>query len=161
MAKVVGYWLMKSEPEVFSIQHLARAPGQTTFWDGVRNYQARNLLRDQVKVGDGVLFYHSNADPPAVAGTATVVEAASPDPTQFDPKDDHHDPDSTRDEPRWFGVKVKLDRVFARPLPLDELRRVPALKDMVLFKRSRLSVQPVTSAEWRAILKLADGARNR
>jgi predicted RNA-binding protein with PUA-like domain len=151
----MGYWLMKSEPEVFSIQHLARAPGKTTFWDGVRNYQARNFLRDQVKVGDGVLFYHSNADPPAIAGTAAVARAASPDPTQFDPGDDHYDADSPREAPRWFGVHVQLGRIFPRPLPLDELRRVPALKDMVLFKRGRLSVQPVTAAEWRAIMKLA------
>lgn len=149
------YWLMKSEPDVFSIQDLARAPGQTTFWDGVRNFQARNFLRDEVQVGDGVLFYHSNADPSAVAGTAVVVRAAAPDPTQFDPRDAHHDPDARRDAPRWYGVEIRLDRIFERPLPLDELRAVPALADMVLFKRSRLSVQPVTAAEWQAILALA------
>jgi predicted RNA-binding protein with PUA-like domain len=148
------YWLMKSEPEVFSIQHLAKAKNQTTFWDGVRNYQARNLLRDEVKVGDGVLFYHSNADPPGVAGTAVVARAAAPDPTQFDPKDDHHDPDSTPDAPRWFGVEVKFERVFPRFLPLDELRAVPALANMVLLKRSRLSVQPVTPEEWKTIVAL-------
>src|SRR5438093_4558237 len=119
------YWLMKSEPEVFSIHHLAKAEDQTTFWDGVRNYQARNLLRDEVKVGDGVLFYHSNADPPGVAGTATVVGAAAPDPSQFDARDDHYDPDSPAAAPRWFGVEVKLDRIFARLLPLDELRGLP------------------------------------
>jgi len=146
------YWLMKSEPATFSIQHLARAPRQTTFWDGVRNYQARNLLRDDIKVGDGVLFYHSSADPPAVAGTATVVEAGHPDPTQFDPKSDHHDPDSSPDEPRWYGVDIKLAALFARPIPLDELRQMPALKNMVLLQRSRLSVQPVTAAEWKAIV---------
>ena len=150
------YWLMKSEPEVFSIQHLARAKNQTAFWDGVRNYQARNLLRDQIQVGDGVLFYHSSADPPGVAGTATVVKAASPDPTQFDPKNDHHDPDSTPDAPRWFGVDVKLEKIFKRLIPLDELKGLPALAKMVLLQRSRLSVQPVTEAEWRAIVKLAD-----
>ncbi len=150
-----SHWLMKSEPESFSIQDLARAPKQTTFWDGVRNYQARNFLRDKVQVGDGVLFYHSNADPPAVVGTATVARAGYPDHTQFDPDSDHCDPDSPTDEPRWYMVDVKLDRVFPRPLPLDELRRVPALAGMVLFRRSRLSVQPVTAAEWRAILHLA------
>jgi predicted RNA-binding protein with PUA-like domain len=147
------YWLVKSEPESFSIQHLARAPRQTTFWDGVRNYQARNLLRE-MQVGDGVLFYHSNADPPAVAGTATVVAAAAPDPTQFDPKSDKHDPGSTKDEPRWYGVEIKLDGVFPRPVPLDELRKVAALEQMVLLQRSRLSVQPVTAAEWKVIVKM-------
>src|SRR5437868_2215925 len=136
------YWLVKSEPSVFSIDHLARAPGQTTFWDGVRNYQARNLLRDQMQVGDGVLFYHSSANPPAVAGTATVARAASPDPTQFDAASDHHDPASTAEAPRWYGVHIKLDRIFARALPLDELRQVPALAKMVLLQRSRLSVPP-------------------
>jgi predicted RNA-binding protein with PUA-like domain len=150
-----SYWLVKSEPDVFSIQHLARARGQTTFWDGVRNYQARNLLRDQMKAGDGVLFYHSSADPPAVAGTATVVGEARPDPTQFDATDaDHHDPGSTRENPRWYGVDIKLDKVFARLVPLPELREVAALENMVLLQRSRLSVQPVTAAEWATILKL-------
>jgi predicted RNA-binding protein with PUA-like domain len=149
------YWLMKSEPEVFSIDHLARAPQQTTFWDGIRNYQARNFLRDDVQVGDGVLFYHSNAAPPAIAGTATVVRAGTPDPTQFDRHDGHFDPAATKEAPRWFGVHLKLDRVFKRPLPLDQLRAIPALGEMPLFKRSRLSVQPVTAAEWKTILALA------
>jgi predicted RNA-binding protein with PUA-like domain len=149
------YWLMKSEPAVFSIQHLAKAKNQTAFWDGVRNYQARNLLRDEIGVGDGVLFYHSSAEPPGVAGTATVVRAAAPDPSQFDPKDDHYDADSPRDAPRWFGVEIKLEKIFARLVPLDELRGVPALQEMVLLKRSRLSVQPVTAEEWKVILGLA------
>src|SRR5262245_48888900 len=102
------YWLMKSEPEVFSIDDLARAPDQTAFWDGVRNYQARNFLRDEVAIGDGVLFYHSNANPAAVVGTAAVARAGTPDPTQFDPASDHCDPDSPRDNPRWYGVDLKL-----------------------------------------------------
>jgi predicted RNA-binding protein with PUA-like domain len=148
------YWLVKSEPSVFSIQDLARAPGKTTFWDGVRNYQARNLLRDEMRVGDGVLFYHSSADPPAVAGTATVAKPPSPDPSQFDPKSDYHDPGATPEEPRWFGVHIKLDEILPRPIPLDELRQNPALAKMVLLQRSRLSVQPVTEGEWRAILKM-------
>jgi predicted RNA-binding protein with PUA-like domain len=150
------YWLLKSEPSVFSIDHLARAPRKTTFWDGVRNYQARNLLRDEIKVGDGVLFYHSSADPPAVAGTATVVGAGIPDPTQFDPASDHFDPDSPRDNPRWFGVEIRWESTFDRLVPLDELRATAGLKDMVLLQRSRLSVQPVTAAEWNAIVRLAD-----
>ena len=148
------YWLMKSEPEAFSIQDLKKAPRGTAFWDGIRNYQARNFLRDQVQVGDGVLFYHSNANPPAVVGTATVVREARPDPTQFDARDGHYDPDSSEADPRWFGVDIKFESLFGRTLSLDELRTIPALADMVLLKRSRLSVQPVTPDEWRVITKL-------
>ena len=148
------YWLMKSEPSVFSIEDLARAPRRTTFWDGVRNFQARNLLRDQVKVGDGVLFYHSSADPPAVVGTAQVVQPPAPDPSQFDPRSDYHDPKATESEPRWFGVAIALDSIFKRPVPLDELRQQAALSGMVLLQRSRLSVQPVSAGEWKTILKL-------
>jgi predicted RNA-binding protein with PUA-like domain len=147
------HWLMKSEPTTFSIQHLARAPKQTTTWDGVRNFQARNLLRE-MQVGDSVLFYHSSADPAGVAGTCTVVRAAFPDETQFDRRSDHYDAASTREEPRWFVVDVKLDRIFPRFVPLDELRQVPALANMVLLRRSRLSVQPVTPEEWKTIVKL-------
>jgi predicted RNA-binding protein with PUA-like domain len=151
------YWLMKSEPSVFSIDDLARAPKQTTSWDGVRNYQARNLLRE-AQPGDGVIFYHSSADPPSAVGTATIARAAYPDATQFDPKDDHYDPDSKKDAPRWFVVDVKLDAKFARPVPLPELRANPALADMVLLRKgSRLSVQPVTPAEWKAICKMGKG----
>jgi len=148
------YWLVKSEPSVFSIDDLARAPGQTTFWDGVRNFQARNLLREMAP-GDGVIFYHSSADPPAAAGTAKVAAAARPDPTQFDRKSDHYDGESTKDAPRWFGVDIKLDRKFARPVTLPELRANAELKDMVLLRKgSRLSVQPVTPKEWRIVCKL-------
>jgi predicted RNA-binding protein with PUA-like domain len=150
------YWLMKSEPSVFSIDDLARAPKQTTSWDGVRNYQARNLLREAA-VGDGVIFYHSSADPPAAAGTATIARAAYPDASQFDAKSDYYDADSKKDEPRWFVVDVKLDKKFARAVPLGELRAMPALEGMVLLRKgSRLSVQPVTSAEWKVICKLGE-----
>ncbi|HEX4405846.1 MAG TPA: EVE domain-containing protein [Polyangia bacterium] len=150
------YWLMKSEPSVFSIDDLARAPKQTTSWDGVRNYQARNLLREAA-VGDGVIFYHSSADPPAAAGTATIARAAYPDASQFDAKSDHYDPGSKKDEPRWFVVDVKLDKKFARAVPLAELRAMPALEGMVLLRKgSRLSVQPVTPAEWKVICKLGE-----
>ena len=149
------YWLMKSEPDVFSIEDLARAPKQTTGWDGVRNYQARNLLRDEINVGDGVLFYHSSADPPAVAGTAEVVRAGYPDPTQFDPKSDHFDPDARADQPRWYGVDIKHAQTFARPVPLPVLRDTPALRDMVLLRKgSRLSVQPVAADEWKTIVAM-------
>jgi predicted RNA-binding protein with PUA-like domain len=152
------YWLMKSEPSVFSIDDLASAKDQTTRWDGVRNYQARNLLRHDIAIGDGVIFYHSSADPPAAAGTAKIVRAGYPDPTQFDPRDGHFDRDSQRDDPRWFSVDIKFESKFARPVTLAELRAAPALKDMVLLRRgSRLSVQPVTPGEWKQIVKM--GAR--
>jgi predicted RNA-binding protein with PUA-like domain len=148
------YWLMKSEPSVFSIDDLAKAARQTTSWDGVRNYQARNLLREAA-VGDGVIFYHSSADPPAAVGTATIARAAYPDGSQFDPKDDHYDPASKKDEPRWFVVDVRFEQKFARPVTLAELRAVPALEGMVLLRKgSRLSVQPVTPAEWKVLCKL-------
>ena len=148
------YWLMKSEPDVYSIDDLQR--DGKTFWEGVRNYQARNLLRE-IQVGDEVLFYHSNAKPPAVAGTAVVLAAATPDPAQFDPRSDYYDPKSSPEDPRWVGVEVGYGSHFARAVPLDELREVPALRDMVLLRRSRLSVQPVTAAEWKVIVRL--GAR--
>ncbi len=149
------YWLFKSEPESFSINDLARAPRKTTFWNGVRNYQARNLLRDEIRSGDGVIFYHSNADPPAAVGLAEVTRAGYPDDTQFDPRSDYYDKSATPDDPRWFMVDIRFKETFTRPLPLDDLRDVPALRDMVLLRRgSRLSVQPVTPAEWKAIVSL-------
>ena len=152
------HWLMKSEPDVFSIDDLAKAKKQTTGWDGVRNYQARNLLRDEIAVGDGVLYYHSSVDPPAVVGLARVVKAGYPDPTQFNPKSDYYDPDSPPDAPRWFSVDIAFNRKLPRPVTLPELRADPALGDMVLLRRgSRLSVQPVTAAEWKRILALGDG----
>jgi len=148
------YWLMKSEPSTFSIDDLKGSRDQTTCWDGVRNYQARNFMRSMA-VGDHVLFYHSNADPPAVAGIAEVVKAAYPDPTQFDKKDRHYDPESKPSEPRWDMVDIKYVRKFARPVTLDELRKETKLKGMVLLKKgSRLSVQPVTQLEWRHIINL-------
>jgi predicted RNA-binding protein with PUA-like domain len=154
------HWLFKSEPNVFSIDDLARAPKQTTFWNGVRNFQARNLLRDEIKTGDGVIFYHSSADPPGAAGLAEVSRGGYPDATQFDPQSEYHDPDAKPDEPRWFMVDIRFTEKFSRFVPLDELRATPALKDMVLLRRgSRLSVQPVAAAEWKAIVAL--GRRKR
>lgn len=151
-----GYWLMKSEPSTFSIDDLIRSPNQITCWDGVRNYQARNFMRSMA-VGDLVLFYHSNADPPAVVGIAEVVTTAYPDPTQFDKRDKHYDPESKPSEPRWDMVDIRHVRKFARVLTLDELRKESKLKGMVLLKMgSRLSVQPVTPLEWRHIGKLAE-----
>lgn len=147
------YWLMKSEPDVFSIDHLAKK--KVGGWDGVRNYAARNHMKE-MKVGDEVFFYHSSTQPPGVAGVAAVVKAAYPDPTQFDPKSDHADPKATPDRPIWFQVDVRFVRKFPRLLSLDELKGVPALSHMVLFKRSRLSVQPVSESEWAAIAALAE-----
>jgi predicted RNA-binding protein with PUA-like domain len=154
------YWLVKSEPEVFSIDDLARAFRQTTCWDGVRNYQARNFMREMA-VGDRVLFYHSNADPPAVVGSAEVVRTAYADDTQFDKRSDHFDPASEADRPRWDMVDLKYREKFPLNLPLDQLRQEPKLKGMVLLRKgSRLSVQPVSEAEWKVITTLANSAKH-
>jgi predicted RNA-binding protein with PUA-like domain len=154
MAQIRKYWLMKSEPSVFSIDDLMKAPAQTTCWDGVRNYRARNFMRS-MSVGDQVLFYHSNADPPALVGIAEVVRTAYPDPTQFDRKHKHYDPASDPACPRWEMVDIKYVRKFARPLALNELRKESKLKGMVLLQKgSRLSVQPVSPSEWKHILSL-------
>jgi predicted RNA-binding protein with PUA-like domain len=150
------YWLMKSEPSAFSIQDLGKVRNQTTSWDGVRNFQARNFMRT-MKKGDLVLFYHSNADPPAVMGLAKVVNEAYPDDTAFDPKDIHYDPKSTPAKPLWDMVDIKLVRVFRSPIPLDRLRQEPGLRRMELLRKgSRLSVQPVRPEEWKIVLELAE-----
>ncbi|MGE0757099.1 MAG: EVE domain-containing protein [Pirellulaceae bacterium] len=150
------YWLVKTEPESYSIEQLAREPDQTTCWDGVRNYQARNMLRDEMKRGDRVLIYHSNAAPPCVVGVAQVVREGYPDHTAWDRQNHHYDPQSRPDIPRWYMVDLQLEQVLQRPIPLDELRGIPALQGMELLRRgSRLSVQPVTAAEFATILKLA------
>ncbi len=154
MPRATKYWLMKSEPNTYSIDDLAKEKTKTTCWEGVRNYQARNKMRDEMKMGDLVLFYHSSADPAGVAGTAKVVKEAYPDFTAFDPKSKYYDPKSKQDEPRWFMVDVKLEKKFKRLVPLDEMRDHKALKDMVLFKNSRLSVQPVTKKEFDTIVGL-------
>jgi predicted RNA-binding protein with PUA-like domain len=149
------YWLMKSEPSVFSIDDLARA--KKTAWEGVRNYVARNHLRE-AQVGDEVLFYHSSADPTGVAGVAKVVKAAYPDPSQFDPKSDYHDPASKKDDPRWSVVDVAFVRKLPRVVTLEEIKAAPALKEMVVVKKgSRHSVQPVTPQEFAAVLAMAEG----
>ncbi len=150
------YWLLKSEPDSFSIQDLAKSPKKTTCWSGVRNYQARNYMRDEMQVGDGVLFYHSSTDPPSVVGTAKVVKAGYPDPTAWDPNDHHYDPAASSENLRWSMVDIQLGEIFKKPLPLEELRKVAALKKMELLRKgSRLSVQPVTKEEFEAVLKLA------
>jgi len=149
------YWLFKSDPATFGLDDLERSPGRTTCWDGVRNYQARNLLRDEVGVGDGVLFYHSQTKPPAVVATAEVVRAGYPDPTQFDPGDPGHDPGSSPDAPRWYAVDIRLGRRLERPVGLPELRDTPGLERMALLRKgSRLSIQPVTAGEWKTVLRL-------
>jgi predicted RNA-binding protein with PUA-like domain len=152
----MAYWLFKSEPECFSYRHLEQEPNATTGWDGVRNFQARNMLRDQVRVGDGVLFYHSNANPPAIAGIAEVVQEAHADPTAFDSNAQHHDPKSDPNNPTWFQVSIKAVRPIDPPLGLPSLREVPALEGMELLRKgSRLSIQPVSAAEWKTVMKLA------
>ena len=158
MTHACRYWLMKSEPGVFSIEDLARSPKQTTCWDGVRNYQARNFMREMA-VGDPVLFYHSSAEPPAVVGIAEVVRTAYPDKTQFDNAGNHYDPASDPSAPRWDMVDIRYRQTFKASLPLDRLRQEPKLKNMVLLQKgSRLSVQPVTKEEFEAVLKLATPA---
>lgn len=145
---------MKSEPEAYSIDDLAT--DGTTHWDGVRNYQARNLMRDEMKVGDKVLYYHSRLRPPGVVGLAEVVEGAYPDHTSWDPDSNYFDPKSTPEEPRWFMVDIAFVRKFDRIVSIDELKEYPELADMVLLNRSRLSVQPVTPEEYEFIVALAE-----
>jgi predicted RNA-binding protein with PUA-like domain len=158
----MAYWLFKSEPEVYSFNHLLAEPDQTTGWDGVRSYQARNFLRDSIQVGDGVLVYHSNADPPCIAGIAEVVRAGHVDPTAFDSRSSHYDPKSDQANPTWYQVSIKAVRVIDPPLDLPRLREVPDLTGMELLRKgSRLSIQPVSEREWKAILALAGGNPKR
>lgn len=151
------YWLMKSEPDVFSIDDLA-AKG-VEHWDGVRNYQARNFMRDDMKVGDGVLFYHSNAEPSGVAGMARVAREAYPDHTALDPASPYHDPKSDPANPRWFMVDVEFVERFPALIPLSRLQKTPGLEDMMVTRKGmRLSVQPVTPREWQIVVALGRGA---
>lgn len=150
-----GYWLFKAEPHIYGIDHLAAAPQKTGRWDGIRNYQARNFLRDQVAVGDDVFIYHSSCKHVGIVGTAQVVKAAYADPTQFDPESAYYDPKSTRENPRWVSVDIKLNEIFAHLIPLAAIKAQPALENMVLIKQSRLSTQPVTPEEWRHIQAMA------
>lgn len=152
------YWLAKSEPDVFSFDDLLRAPGQTTGWDGVRNYTARNFLRSGMRRGDLVFFYHSNAEPSAIVGICEVVREGYPDPTAFDPKDPHFDPASDPTDPTWYQVDVRAVERLPRPVTLPEVKRHKALAHMVLLRMGRLSVTPVRPREWEAILRLAASA---
>jgi predicted RNA-binding protein with PUA-like domain len=146
------YWLMKTEPESYSIDDLAH--DGHTFWNGVRNYQARNFMRDDMKVGDGVLFYHSNADPPAVVGLATVTREGYADHTARDPQSPYFDEKASDDDPRWHMVDVSFAEKFRAPVTLDALRRQPGLERMLVINKSRLSVQPVTPEEWEIVVAM-------
>lgn len=149
MAK--NYWLFKAEPHIYGIDHLAAEPNKTGRWDGIRNYQARNFLRDQVALNDEVFIYHSSCKNVGIVGTAKVVKTAYPDPTQFNPESDYYDPKSTLENPRWVSVDIKLVKVFSKLISLAEIKAQPQLENMVLVKQSRLSTQPVTEAEWKLI----------
>lgn len=150
------FWLMKSEPDEFSIDDLINCKNGTVHWDGIRNYQARNFMRDEMKVGDGVFFYHSRAKPLAVVGTMNVASEPYPDPTQFNPDSKYFDPKSTKDHPRWMLVDVQFTARFDPPVTRERIKETPGLEDMMLIKRgSRLSIQPVTKQEWKIVHELA------
>ncbi|HSX85962.1 MAG TPA: EVE domain-containing protein [Cellvibrio sp.] len=146
------YWLFKAEPDVYGIEHLAAEKKQTGRWDGIRNYQARNFLRDQVALDDEVLLYHSHCKQIGIVGTARVVKTAYADPTQFNPESDYYDPKASPDKPRWFSVDICLQEKFSRIILLAEIKQQPQLAEMVLLKQGRLSIQPVTPKEWKTIL---------
>ncbi|MEX1280621.1 MAG: EVE domain-containing protein [Acidimicrobiia bacterium] len=152
----MAYWLMKSEPDVYGIDDLER--DGTEVWDGVRNYRARNFMRDDMAVGDLAFFYHSNAKPPGVAGIMRIHRTGVTDPTQFDPTSKYHDPKSDPDDPRWICVEVEYVETFPELVPLEALKSTPGLEDMAVVQRGqRLSVQRVTEAEWEIVLGLARG----
>ena len=149
------FWLFKSEPSEFSLDDLKQSTNQTTFWDGVRNYQARNFLHDEIKKGDGVLFYQSSTEPLAIVGYCEVVKEGYPDHTQFDKNNDHFDPKATPKSPTWFMADIKLAKEFTNPVTLDSIKVNPKLRNMKLIQRGqRLSIQPVTKDEWDEILKM-------
>jgi predicted RNA-binding protein with PUA-like domain len=149
------YWLVKSEPAVFSFDDLLRAPDRTTYWDGVRNFAARNFLRDGMKLGDRVFFYHSMADPQHIAGICEVVREGYPDDTALDSKHPHHDPESNPDAPQWYMVDLRAVAQFTRPVTLPEIKARKELADMALLRIGRLSVTPVRESEWKLIVELA------
>jgi predicted RNA-binding protein with PUA-like domain len=151
------YWLVKSEPDVFSIDDLAKSKNKTTHWDGVRNYQARNFMRDQMKKGDGVLFYHSGIDPMSIVGYCEVMKEGYPDHTQFDPENPHFDPKADPKNPPWIMVDIKLAKKFNNQVTLKDIKANPKLKKMrLLQKGNRLSVMPVEKNEWDEILKMGE-----
>ncbi len=150
----MAYWLFKTEPSAFSLDDLKNRPDMTEHWDGVRNYQARNFLRDKVKTGDLVLIYHSNIAEPAVVGIAQVVRAGYPDFTALDPASDHFDPKSSKGNPIWYMVDVRYVETLTQPVTLERIKGNPLLAHMPLVNRSRLSIQPVSREEWRIILSM-------
>ena len=151
----LSYWLMKSEPTTYSIDDLQCAPKQTDYWDGVRNYQARNMMRDQMQPGDLAFFYHSNCKQPAIVGTMKIVRAGYADDTAFDPESPYYDPKSTIDNPRWYRVDVKFQKKFKHPISLHHLKHYPELEDLVLLRKgNRLSIMPVTQQQWDFICQL-------
>lgn len=150
------YWLFKAEPDIYGIDHLAAEPKQIGRWDGIRNYQARNFLRDQVALGDELFIYHSSCKHIGIVGTAKIVRTAYPDPVQFAPQSNYYDPKSAPDNPRWVSVDIQLTRRFKELIPLAQLKSQSPLENMVLLKQGRLSIQPVTPGEWTYILQLAD-----
>jgi predicted RNA-binding protein with PUA-like domain len=151
-----NYWLFKTDPEDFSIDDLKKSPEQTTGWGGVRNYQARNYLRDSIKKGDEVLFYHSGENPPSIRGVCSVTKEGYADTTQFDPEDSHFFPSATSENPVWFQVDIKLKQEFSNPVTLEQLKANKKLKDMMLLKRgNRLSVMPVAEEEFSEIIRIA------
>ena len=152
------FWLIKSEPDVFSYSDLEAAPHQTTCWDSIRNTGARNFLRDAMKIGDQAFYYHSNAEPSAIVGICEVVREGYPDFTALDPKHPYYDPDSVAETPTWFMVDVKAVRALERPVTLPEIKASKALAEMALVKVSRLSVVPVTAGEWEIVQAMARGA---
>ncbi len=150
----MNYWLMKSEPDVFGIDHLIAMPNKTEHWDGVRNYQARNMMRDDMKKGDLVFFYHSNCKVPGIVGIMQVVKESYPDFTSWNPESKYYDPKSTEENPRWFMVDVKFKRKLKRTISLNELKEMPGLEQMALIRRgNRLSIMPVKKQEWDTILE--------
>lgn len=151
------HWLFKSEPNTFSIADLAQRPRQVEHWDGVRNYQARNMMRDEMKKGDLGFFYHSSCTPPGIAGIVEVVKEAYPDFTAWDSRSHYYDADSTPENPRWFMVDVKLVKTFPQLITLDELRKHAKLKNMIILRKgNRLSITPITAEEWKYILGIVE-----
>ncbi|ABS78522.1 EVE domain-containing protein [Coxiella burnetii] len=151
----MNYWLLKSEPTSYSIDDLFREKNKITRWDGVRNYQARNFMRDGMKKGDLAFFYHSNCEKPGIVGVVEVVRESYPDLTALDPEDHHYDPKSTPDNPRWLMVDIKFRKKFPQVISLQELRQNPKLKDLLILRKgNRLSITPVSKAHWDAIMKL-------
>ncbi|MEE2959381.1 MAG: EVE domain-containing protein [Myxococcota bacterium] len=145
----MNYWLVKTEPEVFSIDDLLHCPNKTTCWDGVRNYQARNFMRDQIKLHDGILVYHSSTNPMRIVGQAKVTRESYPDPSQFEASSAYFDPKATIDSPRWIAIEIQFVRKFPHPIDRDQLRNTPKLREMALLKKgNRLSVMPISMQEW-------------